>query len=348
MYTTCIYCKRPLGANEVIECFPVGRRLAFDVEKGRLWVVCRRCERWNLSPLEERWEAFEECERLFRSTRLRMSTDEVGLAKVKEGLELVRIGKPLRPEFAAWRYGDQFGRRRRRAMIWTGAGIVAVGAVTAGGIALGIGAGFAPQIPNLIMNVPVRARVRAPDGRVLKFRNADMHKARFLMEPGSDDWVISVKHSKGKETFMGPTAMHIASHLLPALNRMAGSRQAVRTAVDRIEAAGDPERYLEGLSHEIDPNKPEPGYGRPLFPGKPGVIHKLPTPTRLALEMALHEEQERRALAGELIELELAWREAEEIAGIADDMFVPKEFEEFAERHRVTACDEAPDDDDRG
>jgi 3-deoxy-D-manno-octulosonate 8-phosphate phosphatase KdsC-like HAD superfamily phosphatase len=35
----------------------------------------------------------------------------------------------------------------------------------------------------------------------------------------------------------------------------------------------------------------------------------------LALEMALHDEQERRALGSEL---EAAWRQAEEIAGIGD------------------------------
>ena len=61
-----MFCHRPLGANQVIEHFPVGRRLAFDAERGRLWVVCRKCERWNLTPLEERWEAVETCERLFR------------------------------------------------------------------------------------------------------------------------------------------------------------------------------------------------------------------------------------------------------------------------------------------
>jgi hypothetical protein len=38
----------------------------------------------------------------------------------------------------------------------------------------------------------------------------------------------------------------------------------------------------------------------------------------VALEMALHEEQERRAMDGELAELEAMWREAEEIAAIAD------------------------------
>jgi hypothetical protein len=40
----------------------------------------------------------------------------------------------------------------------------------------------------------------------------------------------------------------------------------------------------------------------------------------LALEMALHEESEREALEGELAALELAWREAEEIAAIADSL----------------------------
>lgn len=57
VYTTCMFCKKPLGSNEIVEAFPVGRRLAFDAAKGRLWVVCRNCERWNLTPLEERWEA---------------------------------------------------------------------------------------------------------------------------------------------------------------------------------------------------------------------------------------------------------------------------------------------------
>lgn len=55
MYRNCIYCAGDLGSNEIIEEFPVGRRLAFDGARGRLWVVCRRCERWNLSPLEIRW-----------------------------------------------------------------------------------------------------------------------------------------------------------------------------------------------------------------------------------------------------------------------------------------------------
>src|SRR3712207_853319 len=103
MYTRCLFCQGKLGANEAIETFPVGRRLAFDAAKGRLWVVCDRCGRWNLTPLEERWEAIEECERRFDGTRLRAYTDHVGLTRLREGLELVRIGRPTRPELALWR-----------------------------------------------------------------------------------------------------------------------------------------------------------------------------------------------------------------------------------------------------
>ncbi|HEX7938191.1 MAG TPA: hypothetical protein VF483_04315, partial [Gemmatimonadaceae bacterium] len=114
MYATCLYCRTNLGANDSIEVFQVGKRLAFDERNGRLWVVCSACGRWNLSPLDERHEAIETCERLFRGARLRVTTDEIGLARLPDGTELVRIGEPLRPEFAAWRYGERFIQRRVR------------------------------------------------------------------------------------------------------------------------------------------------------------------------------------------------------------------------------------------
>src|SRR6184192_52353 len=143
MYSTCLFCNQDLGSNEVIEAFPIGRRLAFDAAKGRLWVVCRKCERWNLSPLDERWEAIEQAEQLYSDTRRRVATAEIGLARLADGTELVRIGAPMRPEFAAWRYGDQFGRRRTRQIVIAGAGLAVVGGVIAGGAVIGVSlAGF--------------------------------------------------------------------------------------------------------------------------------------------------------------------------------------------------------------
>src|SRR4030095_13054321 len=139
MYSTCIFCHAALEANDTIEHFPVGRRLAFDADRGRLWVVCRRCRQWNLTPTEERWEAIEECERFYRDTRLRVSTDQIGLARLASGLELVRIGRPQRPEFAPLRHGAHVRRRRRTALIRVGIGLGALGAVVAGGAAARVG-----------------------------------------------------------------------------------------------------------------------------------------------------------------------------------------------------------------
>jgi hypothetical protein len=48
----------------------------------------------------------------------------------------------------------------------------------------------------------------------------------------------------------------------------------------------------------------------------------------LAFEMALHEEREQLALAGELAPLRAAWEEAEQVAAIADGLLVPAAVDE--------------------
>ena len=50
---------------------------------------------------------------------------------------------------------------------------------------------------------------------------------------------------------------------------------------------------------------------------------RLPAALRLALEMSLHESDERRAMEGELAMLEERWRQAEEVARIADALALP-------------------------
>ena len=320
MYTTCIYCHRPLGSNEQVEHFPVGRRLAYDAARGRLWVVCRGCERWNLSPIETRWEAIEECERLFGVTRLRVSTDNIGLARLGDGLELVRIGEPQRPEFAAWRYGDQFGRRRRRAFLIGGGVAVAVGAVVVGASAAGIGlggfGGLWGNIPNLI-NAMRKVRLRTEDGRLLKVRGTEFNRARLHGEGGAP--VLSIKIRRRIEQFRDAEALRHAGRLLPAINVSGGSKRTVQEAVRTLEDRRGSEAYLERFFAEA------PASNRR---GKAKAIVALPAPTRLALEMALHEEAERRAIQGELALLEEAWQEAEEIAAIADNLFLPDEVEQ--------------------
>jgi hypothetical protein len=335
MYATCLFCNQPLGANEAIEAFPVGRRIAFDAAKGRLWVVCRKCERWNLSPLEERWEAVETCERLFRDTRMRASTDNIGLARLHEGLELVRIGQALRPEFAAWRYGDQFGRRRTRAILYGAGAVVAFGGLMIGGAAVGLASsGLLSQsgnIMNVLLSSRTRVKVRTNDGTVLKL------------------WRMLIGRKKKQRVFEGAEAERIAGIVVPKMNSMGGSKASVQQAVKYLEASGGPEAFLR--SPILNPHASAPDLaaarGRRAIKakgpdGEPTLlVARLPRPTRLAVEMALHEEHERRALEGELKALEIAWREAEQIAAIADDLLLPAETDDFLDRHRAGRDDEA-------
>src|SRR5687768_17207320 len=164
MYRSCIFCSAPLGLNESLERFPVGRSLAFNAEKGRLWAVCGRCARWNLAPIEERWEAIEDAERLFRDTRVRVQRESIGLAKLADGTRLVRVGRALPGEVAVWRYGRTFFRRQAGGM-WAG------GALTAGGLVgmLGFGAlGLPPSAALLLLAGVGSAWGRARGRRVVQ------------------------------------------------------------------------------------------------------------------------------------------------------------------------------------
>jgi hypothetical protein len=320
MFRTCIYCNRNLGDNEAVEAFPVGRRLAFDQEKGRLWVICERCRRWNLTPLEERWEAIEECERRFRDTRLRYSTDNVGLARLREGLDLVRIGRPLRPEFAAWRYGRQFIRRRTREIFR--ATLRAVTYTLTSVVTL-------PLFFISDENARVIARVRDEYGRRLPIIRKDLKELEIATDNTPEGWSLIIPYrmreqfgwfgrSRGRgvrvrKKLDGSTAVRAASHILPTVNVAGGQESQVKGAVQLIEEIGDPER---------------------VFAVAPGLVGQtrltlMDPETRLALEMAAHEEAERRAMEGELAELEAAWRQAEEIAAIADRLLIPESVESW-------------------
>jgi hypothetical protein len=347
MYSTCIFCHTSLGANEAIEHFPVGRRLVFDSGRGRLWVVCRKCERWNLSPIEERWEAIEECEREFSNTRLRVSTDNIGLARIREGLELVRIGSPLRPEMAAWRYGDQFGRRRRRHLAMMGAGGAAALGLVVLGPATGIIAGSSWGLFNVVQTLhslyqqrrerahltvpgfdaPVAIRIKQLSAvAIIETENGWGLRVPFVAQRSEDEPTNKLRRSRLARSraefsveISGDDALRAAGKLLPALNSAGANRRQVEDAVQIVGRSTDPHRLFGEYA------TPPRYIGAGVLQAQTRILGSLPSEVRLALEMATHEESERRALEGELALLETAWQDAEEIAAIADDMFVSDE-----------------------
>ena len=354
MYSTCLFCHGHLGTNEAIERFTVGVRLAFDPKKGRLWVVCTKCTRWNLTPIEERWEAIEECERRFRDTHVRVSTAQVGMARLREGLDLVRIGEPLRPEFAAWRYGEQLRHRRRRRLALAGGvgmaaaavalpvavPVIAAGAAASvlGGMAAagaftsflkGVSGFFTPPWALMYANMKddllsERVLTHVPAGRrvltirIKHLRDAELESRGTGAVPG-----LRVVHDSGDHAFEGIQALRATGLLLAHANWRGASAREVDAAVTRIDRAGDAVRLLSSTAEIAQRLR-----GRRLMAGWRELdTLNVSYVDRLALEMAVHEEAEHQALDGELRALETAWREAEEIAAIADSLFLPDTIE---------------------
>ncbi|HMS03994.1 MAG TPA: hypothetical protein PKE51_13515, partial [Gemmatimonadaceae bacterium] len=271
MYAHCLHCGGDLGGNDVLEAFPVGRRVAFDEALGRLWVVCAKCERWNLAPFESRWEAIEQAERAYRGTTVRVATDNIGLARWRDGTTLVRVGRPLRPEFAAWRYGDQFGRRRRRAWLTGGVAVAGVGALATGAALTGAGIiALAPLLnvsTALVAMGGARTRLRPlahPDGDwFLPFGNPrlvpGLREEPWAIEIGWNrrldsprmtwrDWLTpgpgGNNGENGRVTLHGELARDTLAKLLPSVNGGGASRARVDEAVSLLDEVGGPERVL--------------------------------------------------------------------------------------------------------
>jgi hypothetical protein len=313
MYTHCLFCNRALGTNEVLADLPVGRIVAFDPIKGRVWVVCAKCKRWNLTPIEERWEITEDCERRFSLTPERFSTDNIGLAKLSEGLEIIRIGKSERPEFAAWRYGRRFELRRRNAFVLRAAtGAAAVGAaVLTGGVALLSYADIA-MFMHLREGSRVIAKLRLDQHEEFIVRKRHLKQTRLLPTTAESGWCLELAHTNGCALLKDQTAAEALWRLMPRVNPNGGPRGTVASAVASIDEAGTASGFLRTLTH------------RSALEGREAPsLNALPAASRLAVEMAINEETERRMLAGELSVLEAAWRQAEEIAAIADDLLLP-------------------------
>jgi hypothetical protein len=344
VYSTCLFCHRQLGRNEALEHFQVGRRLAYDVTTGRLWVICSHCHRWNLSPIETRWEAIEDAEREFSSTRLRVSTDNIALAQLREGLELVRIGKPPKLELAGWRYGNLFAKRWRKHAVVASASI----AGASGYMAFSLGKWLMPSLAQLswigttaflgyqavhYTNMyrdrrKIRFHVRDDDAQVVGLTHENVRGAALLPVVETGDWRLQFDHRKlrrefedesptGYSVLRGDTALRAIATMMPYLNRSGGREKHVREAIGVIENNASVLQLLTGAAHSRDHKWKRVDVKLQTFNV---TLSALPSGLRLAMEMVLHEESERNALEGELETLHERWKEAEEIGRIADGL----------------------------
>src|SRR5262249_39185495 len=117
----------------------------------------------------------------------------------------------------------------------------------------------------------------------------------------------------------GGAAKQALQKILPRVNRQGGARLRAKEggqvvwATPTAESLGEQATAARGRYWKESQ--------------KQGYLQRLEPAVRLALEMGAHEDAERRWLAGELLELEEAWRAAEELAAIADKLGVPEDVE---------------------
>jgi hypothetical protein len=163
-----------------------------------------------------------------------------------------------------------------------------------------------------------RNRNFAPGKASLLTVRAKHARAAELDVRGRDPSSVSLDlpHDSGWAHFDGLEAMQVASTLLAGANRFGAPASQVQDAVIRVEEMGDAATYLRAASSIGSARNSRMVSVLNLW-RQIGTMHLSGTEC-LALEMALHEESERRALEGELAILEVAWRDAEEVARLAD------------------------------
>lgn len=327
MYTRCLTCAGPFEANDALEHFPHGRRVAYDPGRGRLWAVCRTCKRWSLAPIEERWEALEELEKVVRDrARLLSQTDNIALLRA-ERLEIVRVGRANLQEEAWWRYGRELTGRKRQADRLGMAGAVAAGAVVVGGWATGgvtlLGAWFLMgHAPDSLKDAArwLRFGSAAWRGRAecancgyvftsVPYRN----RGALGLFPGGEPGALELaarcpncgQYREAGLRLRGHEADRTLRRVLAYHHFAGASERRVRSAARLIQEAGSPEDLTRIVVKD----------GRRL-----GDLQRTGA---IALEIAANESSEQRLLELELADLEAHWREEEELASIIDGELTP-------------------------
>jgi hypothetical protein len=338
LFPSCLICRSPFPANESLEHLPHGLRLAYDPVRGRLWIICTRCRRWSLTPIEDRWEALEELEKLVKDkARLLSQTDNIALLRAGR-LEVVRVGRANRTEEAWWRYGRELRDRRATARKLSTAGTVAAGAMLVGGWAAGgagiLGMWFIWNTPETVTSAArwLRFGSHAWNGRAAcprcgrGFRSLSYReRGAIYLLPANERGELALsrrcprcgEYQEGGLQLTGPAAERTLRRLLAHQHFQGASERRIQAATRLIEEAGSARDLTRIVVRD----------------GK--RLSDVQRTGAIALEIAASESVEQRLLELELAQLEAHWREEEALAEIMDGELTPLPLLESLRRRVV-------------
>lgn len=307
MFSSCGFCNAAFDGDGGPSGLGVGRRIAFDDWKGRLWVVCPRCSRWNLTPFDDRLERIEAVARAASQGRIAASTDQVALIRW-ERYDFVRVGKPPRVELATWRYGERLrNRQRERMKVVIPLTVAAIGLGIAANVAAGGGFGVIVWnvhhiVDRIYVGMVGRRRVNLDEapicvhcGSVLELRAKHIQYARVVPDSHAEMAVLvsCPRCRQDAAQLTGTDALQVLRQGLTFLNLDKGGRRKAEDAAREVDKSGGADYFVREIAR------------REL------TLRSLRPERGLALEMAVDER-------AEVEELERQWKEAEEIADIAD------------------------------
>ena len=289
--------------------------------------MCRACRRWSLIPIEDRWEALEELERLSTDqARLLSQTDNISL--LRHGpLEIVRVGRAALGEEAWWRYGRELASRRRSWQKLGFVGTLAAGALTVGGWAtggvtfvgawliMGHGSGTVRDAARWLRfgSTAWQGEQRCERCGAALRRIPFRDRSTLALFPGSTEGELELAarchrcgtYRDGGLHLKGPEAERTLRRVLAYHHFAGASERRVMSATRLIQEAGSPRDLTRIVVKD----------GRRL-----GDLQRT---GGIALEIATNEANEQHLLELELAELEAHWKREEELASIIDGELTP-------------------------
>ena len=335
MFTRCLFCHSPFPENGHLVHMPRGRRIAYDPLRGRLWIVCESCHRWNLAPIEERDTALYQLERLARDHAKPLSqTANISLL-VAGPLTLIRVGEAELAEQAWWRYGKELRKRkasyeskRSKVTVYTFGAMQYVGEMI--GLAdsdVSIDWGDTPVADVLRWrrfgwaawhgrqtcphcHSTLRALRYDLSWSVYPLRGPDGRLGVGIPCQRCDPWTPDKLYE-----LHGDVAENVLRRLLAYQNIGGANEQRIADAARAIEEAGSAGEFTRDATEKRE------------------SLWKMRSTGTIGLEIALNESVEKRMLDLEVRALEVLWKQEEELAHIIDHELTPRRLLESHLRH---------------